>query len=412
MTKILDLTGAPVLGRLLRINSKHKLRSADEEIEVPWPENATFDVLDAAALDTADHLPCMDPLFVVTDKLKEVLAAQCPEAKFHAATANGKRVWIVAGPDGDVTYESQGDHADYTRNGYQVTGAKGLHVKEKPEHAWADVRNTPVIALHADLVKAAAKAGVRWNAVDKIAEYRPLRPHPYTILRCHPAVAVDDIEAAERMPAAPAKVPHPRRGFTFDLALEPSDILMKDADGAWTELVHMDDRLDRCVRPRYCSGLPLPRLRGTFKPKGVKTRWKKILKSDAIACDGLPVVSTKIKELFGPTCRYTPFDLIDPTASKKKVQEGFWIVEPPTVAWIDWERSDVGYLWDGQYESFYGLHPIESSYTATDPVVRIEGTPLVLVHESIAAQLDDPFYLMPLHERTYALNNDDCARPR
>jgi len=64
------------------------------------------------------------------------------------------------------------------------------------------------------------------------------------------------------------------------------------------------------------------------------------------------------------------------------------------------------------YDGFSGLHPTEESYTATQPIVRVAGTSLILVHRSIAEQLDKTFYLKPLHEVSVGLNLDDYVRVR
>ncbi len=405
MTWILDLTAKPALGRLRGINRKHRFRSKHYAPIGDWPDNATFDVLDAAAVAKADHLGSTDAVFVVSDKLKAVLEQIAPELKSFPAKAGKQRVWVVVQPkDDDVMYEADGP-TEYAKSGYQLAHATNVRVQETPKSAWSRVRNTTLIALADSVIAAAAEAGVTWEPASAIAEYRPHTPHPYVMVRSN-ASSTETLETIEPWPTTPEHVAHPLRDFVRDENFEKDD-----PDIGWSSLVHQKE-IARSAIARYCSGMPLPPLRAVLDPdvskSKLKKRWKESTMGGGLSCQGLFVVSTKIKELLGATCRYTPLELVDTKLEQKHV--GYWLVEPPTVTWIDWAGSDVMFQWSGMYDGMAGLHPTPESYEGTQPIVRVAGTNLILMHRDVVAKLDASFYLKPLHEMSFGLNLDDYWR--
>ncbi|MCW5801553.1 MAG: hypothetical protein KIT31_04135 [Deltaproteobacteria bacterium] len=400
MMRILDLTAAPVLGRLHGFNRKHRLRSKHYEAIENWPGGARLDVIDAAALASRDHYTSTDALFVVGDKLKGVLASVVPGVVFHPADAGGRTVWIVEPhEDDDVAHRGE---IKYSKSGYQVVRATNLSVSEPPKGAWCKVRNAPLLALGDAVLAAAAQAGVVWDPVESIAEYRPLREHPYCVATPNSERA-RRVELAGALPEAPASVPHPRGALVVD------DDFSADANEAWTEMVH-DESPERALFARYCSGLALPRVRAVLdelaKSK-LKKRWKEATTGGTLRLAGVPAVDAAQQELLGAACRFTPVEMV--CAQLGETYDKLAIVEPPVVEWIDWERSDVAYRRNGMYDGWIGLHPVEASYTATDPIVRVAGTNLLLVHRDVAAKLTG-FYMKPLHEVSYGLNLDEYVR--
>lgn len=409
MARILDLTTGPVLGRLRGINRKHRFRSRYHQPIEDWPDPATIDVLDRAALERRDHLPCADAIFVVSDKLKAVLSALAPDVKFFPADAGGRRVWVVAPFDGDLMYQNEvGTRTEYSQSGYQVTHATGLRVDGEPQTAWCNVRNTPLLALGAELLAAATQANIVWDPVDSIADYRPHRDHPYSVVQSSRGASAHTLEVLDPWPPAPAAVAHPLHEWVRDASLKvanPSD--------AWSKLVHPRDVDDfqHAAIARYCSGLPLPRLRALLDPdcakSKLKKRWKEATEASSMKM-GILVVNAAVTDLLGPSCRFTPIELRCPVLDK--AHAGFFVAEPPTVEWIDWARSDVAYRRNAMYDGFAGLHPIEDSYSATQPIVRVSGTNLILIHRSIAEQLGKNLYVKPLHEISVGLNLDEYVR--
>jgi len=404
MTELLDLMARPVLGRLHGINRKHRFRAKHYADIGDWPEKATFDVLDASELEKRDHLASTDAMLVVSDKLKTVLAACAPSAQFFEADAGGTRVWVVPPPeDDDVMYEADGT-PEYAEGGYQVTHATRLHVDETPESPWCKVRNTSIIALSDALVAAAKNAAIRWEPVKTIAKYAPHTPHPYVLVRSQGG-DVETLELIGEWPVAPKHVPHPLHDWVRDEEFEKPDV-----DAAWSSLVHQKE-VARAVIARFCSGLPLPKLRAELdkdiaKSK-LKKRWKEATTASGMSCKGLFVVASKWKDMLGSSCKYTPIELRDPVLKEK--HEGFFVVEPPAASFIDLARSDVAFMWSGMIDGYLGLHPTPESYTATQPIVRATGTNLILVHRDLAAKLDG-FYTKPLHEMSFGLNLDDFWR--
>lgn len=405
MTRLLDLTANPVLGRLHGINRKHRLRAKHYAAINDWPELATFDVLDPAELKKSDHLTTTDALFVVSDKLKDVLAAAAPNAQFFAVDAGGTRVWVTPPPtDGDVMYESK--NSEYAQGGYQVTHATELRVDEKPRSPWSRVRSTPIVALSDALVAAGASAGIAWSPVESFADYSPHTPHPYVIVRSRGG----DIETLEKLgswPSVPERVRHPLHDWVRDEEFEE-----EDPDEAWSALVEKRKDVAEAALVRFFTGLPLPKLRAVLDPgvakSKLKKRWKEATTAGGLSCKGLFVVSPAIKDMLGPSCTYAPIELHDPKL--KETHDGFSVVEPPVASFIDWSRSDVAFSWNGMIEGYMGLHPTAESYTSTQPIVRAEGTNLILVHRDIAAKLDATFYKQPLEQMSFGLNLDDYWR--
>jgi hypothetical protein len=376
-----------LLGRLHGINRKHRLRAKHYAAIQDWPESATFDVLDAADLAKRDHLTTTDALFVVSDKLKCVLAAAAPKAQFFAADAGGTRVWVVPPPtDDDVMYETQ-ESPTYATGGYQITRATELRVAERPRSPWSRVRNASIVALSDALVASGASAGIAWSPVESFADYSPHTPHPYVIVRS----CGGDIETLEKLsswPAVPGRVRHPLHDWVRDEEFEE-----EDPDEAWSALVENRKDVAEASLVRFFTGLPLPKLRAVLDPgvakSKLKKRWNEATKAGGLSCKGLFVVSPAIKDLLGPSCTYMPIELHDPKL--EETHEGFSVVEPPAASFIDWSRSDVAFSWNGMIEGYFGLHPTAESYTSTQPIVRAEGTGLILVHRDIAAKLDATF---------------------
>lgn len=408
MTKILDLGANPVLGRVHAVNRKHRLRSKHYAAVDDWPETgASIDVLDAAALDETDHYPSTDEVFVVSSKLLEVLCSVDDSIESRELDAGGRTVYLVMPlSDGDVRYESDG-FADYSKNGYNVVSGKDMRVNEAPDDAFCEVRNTGLLALRADLVDAADAAGVRWQAVDAIERYEPFRKHPYYVYRTGYAAAhAEELEAEGDWPDVPETVPHP-------LGEHARDSKVGDVHGAWTKRVHKFERVDNCVFARYCSGLELPalaaRLDDDIAKSRVKKRWKETLATGCLQLKGLPCVSSDVRNRMvdaGVEADFVPTPLSDPKTGETTT---FFLVHPRHVVdWIDWAGSDVSLRRTGIIDEYFDLEPKTESYDATLPLVRVAGSNIILVHETLAAQLtdDEGFYMTPLHELKAARNLD------
>ena len=125
-------------------------------------------------------------------------------------------------------------------------------------------------------------------------------------------------------------------------------------------------------------------------------------------------MSQSIRDLFeaaGVEANYAAFALSDAAIGESRTD--LWVVTPHhVVPWIDWSKSDVGLRWNGMMDEFFGLVPTDESYTSSLPLVRVEGSNLILVHKDLGESLTraDGFYLTPLEERAIALNLDDSVK--
>ena len=407
MTKIIDLGTNPVLGRLNAINRKHRLRSQHYSDIEDWPDTASIDVLDADAMGSADHYPCLDEIFVVSKKLRDVLESVDSDVEFFEATAGKDIVYVVAPiTDDDVMYESEG-YPPYSKSGYTILSATDLYVDEEPDEMFVPVRNSRFLALTDELVDAAQAAGVVWNVVDKVPEFVASKPHPYQILRGgYAAASADVINITSAWPKI-AEKPHPLGENARD------ENFKKDPDEAWNALLQKETK--DTLFARYVSGSDLPSVTAELDDDCAKSRqkkrWKEAKAAQFMSLRGVPVIATDTKELFesaGVEATYVQTSLHDPLLNETR--DDLWILHPTHVVdWIDWSKSDVGLRFNGIYDEYLGFHPTEESYDSTIPVVRVAGSNIVLVHESLAAELSDDkgFYMTPLHHCLTSRNLDD-----
>lgn len=108
MTQILDLGDKAVLGRLRSINRKNRLRAKHYE-EVEWGDPLSIDVIDADALSSADHYPCLDRFFLVSKKLRDVIIGLNSEVEIQEIQAGDQIVYLVMPcSEEDVGYEAEG----------------------------------------------------------------------------------------------------------------------------------------------------------------------------------------------------------------------------------------------------------------------------------------------------------------
>ncbi len=407
MTKIIDLGTNPVLGRLNAINRKHRLRSKHyKEIE-NWPDSASIDVLDADALTSVDHYPCQDEIFVVSKKLRDVLQSVDDDVVFFEAKAGDAVVFVVAPvSNSDVMYQAEG-FPPYNKSGYSILSASNLHVEDQPDRMFCPVRNSRFLALSDELVQAAEAAGVVWSAVDQIPEFIAARPHPYLILRGGYAAASADIINITSVWPEIDESPHPLGENARD------DKFKKEPDEAWNALLQKET--NDSLFARYASGLALPSVTAALDDDCAKSkqkkRWREAKAAQFMSLQGVPAVGTETKEHFenaGVEATFVQTSLHDPLLNETR--DDLWILQPTHVVdWIDWSKSDVGLRFSGIYDEYLGLHPTEESYESTIPVVRVAGSNIVLVHESIAAELGDDkgFYMTPLHHCFVSRNLDD-----
>jgi hypothetical protein len=415
VVKILNLHAQPVLGRIHAINRKHRLRSKHYAAIEDWPESgASVDVLDAASLDAVDHYPCADEVLVVSDRLLEVLRSVDPQVESFALDAGGRTVHVVLPvSEDDVMYESDG-HPDYSVSGYNVIDGTNLRVDEAPDAAFCCVRNTGLLAISATLEAAAREADVRWTLHDVIDRYGLERRHPYLVCTGgYAAVKVDELVATSDWPEVPPRVPHPLGSHARDPEFEG------DPDSAWLErITDVDDEVADAAQTRYSSGLPLPAFEALLEEVAksrLAKRWKATLAAGLFEAGGLAFVSASIRDRLlaaGVEARFERVPLSDRKLGK--TTDIFLIIPEVVVDWIDWSRSDVGLRWNGMIDEYFDLEPSEASYTASAPLVRVAGSNLILIRESLRAELSAElgFQLVPLHERRVARNLDDCIRAR
>ncbi len=371
----------------------------------------SIEVLDADAISSLDHYPCVDQVFMVSQKLSEVIQQLDPEVEVQPVSAGEATVYLVMpASDSDVMYASA--ETSYSTNGYQLKSTSEIHVDEEPDALFCNVRNTGLLAISDAFVVAAGNAGVKWSRVQSISPYEPMRDHPYAIMGTgNKAAAVKKLEATSAWPEV-LPVGHPLGPNAID------DEFSRDPDKAWASLLDDDDEVEDCCIARFCSGLDLPELRGeldsSFAKSKLKKRWKETLAAQTADVSGLLVISQAIREVFeaaGVEADYQAFSISDSALDEKRAD--LWVVHPRHVLpWIDWSKSDVGLRWDGMMDEFFDLHPTEESYQSSLPLVRVEGSGLVLVHKDLAAALTraDGFHMTPLEERAVALNLDDSYK--
>ena len=271
MTRLLGLGKNAVLGHLRGINRKHRLRSKHFDT-VELPDHLTLEVLDADAMASLDHYPCLDHVLLVSPKLRDLILEHDPSVETHAVQTGDMTVFLVMPvSDSDVMYEADG-RAHYSTNGYQVRSAEGLRVSEEPDRLFCNVRNTGLLAFSDTFAAAAERAGVRWSPVEEITAFAPMREHPYAIVGTSNAAAfVDTLHATSDWPSAPA-VDHP-------LGQAACDDDVSDPNGSWASLIGDVDDIQDCARARFCSGMPLPALTGEldrdFAKSKLKKRWQR-----------------------------------------------------------------------------------------------------------------------------------------
>lgn len=409
MTHILDLGKSAVLGRIQGLNRKHRLRTKHFD-SVQWPAGLSIEVLDADAMSSLDHYPCVDQVFMVSQKLSEVIQQLDPEVEVQPVSAGEATVYLVMpASDSDVMYASA--ETSYSTNGYQLKSTAEIHADEEPDALFCNVRNTGLLAISDAFVVAAGNAGVKWSLVQSISPYEPMRDHPYVIMGTgNKAAAVEKLEATSAWPEV-LPVGHPLGRNASD------DAFSKDPDQAWASLMDHDDVEKRCIS-RFCSGLKLPELRGeldnSFAKSKLKKRWKETLAAKTADVSGLLVISQTTREVFeaaGVEADYQAFSISDSALDEER--DDLWVVHPRhVVPWVDWSKSDVGLRWNGLMDEFFDLHPTEESYQSSLPLVRVEGSGLVLVRKDLAALLTraDGFHMTPLEERAVALNLDDSYK--
>ena len=128
---------------------------------------------------------------------------------------------------------------------------------------------------------------------------------------------------------------------------------------------------------------------------------------------GLPVIDQTFRDQLterGVRATYSSFVLKDEELGESKE---FFVMYPEVVVeWIDWASSDIMLSrWSGEIEGYCDLHPTDESYDNTEPIVRIAGTTLILVHESLMDLFEEDFwYMTPLHHRFVSRNLDDYVR--
>ena len=237
------------------------------------------------------------------------------------------------------------------------------------------------------------------------------RKNPYQVFSGgHAAVEVRELEPRSAWPKPPARVGHPLGPLAHDAAFEG------EPDSAWLELITDVDEVAEAAHARYSSGLELPRfeafLEEVSKSKRGK-RWKTTLAAGLAQFAGLPLVSGSVRDQLLAAGVEARFEHVPVTDREIDRSADFFLLIPDVVVdWIDWSSSDVALRWNAMIDEYFDLEPREPSYTSTTPLVRVTGTNLILVHESVAAGLPAElgFYWVPLHERRVARNLDDCVR--
>ncbi|MCB9649606.1 MAG: hypothetical protein H6730_23865 [Deltaproteobacteria bacterium] len=403
MPKLLQLGKDPVLGRLAGFTKKYGLRGERSKLE-GLPDIKTIEVLRPDQLEQVDVYSNVDEVLLGSSRFVEALRTVVPNVVVHEVDAQDRTVFLIEPvADDDVSYEA--DTSDYSSSGYNVMEATQLRVEDEVEDAFVPVRNTGILAISDALVDAARAAGVRWTLEDTIEHFVPFRAHPYALLLHDSQAAHVETFSGPLPPTGPK--PHPLAPW---LGLTEAS----ERNEQWARVLNDEDSPREAATARYSSGEILPPITGVMDDDVSKrersTRRKAAQKAQYANSHGLPVIGARLADALRARSldlEFSPFSLRDDTLDEAVE---FQVLYPKlAVDWIDWTHSDVELSWNGEVEAYFELHPTPESYAASHPIVRIAGTPLVLVHESIFDLFDGMpgIELVPLHQHSVARNLDD-----
>lgn len=350
-----------------------------------------------------DFFTNVDQLFIVSKKFAELICKKYGSATSHPIDADGTTLFLIEPmSDDDTMYDSDG--REYSRSGYNVLSAENLTVRDAKGNGFLNVRNTGLYAITKNFVALAEENGIAWNLVDKIDEYKPYQPHPYAIFGAgHKTALADSFGPETPFAENDSPPPHPLGEFVSE-----------KTSSRWERDYNSEDE-EGCVT-RYMLGEELPTLIGVTEDNVDPVRkkfWRDYLKAPIGEFGPLPVVDEAFRDQLlerGVKASFSSFILRDEVLEESKE---FFVMYPDTVVeWIDWSQSDIKpSMFGGGIDGYADLHPVDSSYDETEPLVRVAGTTLILVHHSLGDLFGrDYFYMTPLHHRFISRNLDDYLR--